>query len=173
MPEYLRRKFSNTLNPEDIEDATHETVGIILRRVDKIRSVKYIEKIAFSVGLKMIELRNRHEKRAVSLEGCVEAFNTINADASYAKELNNRCIEEAFVNQAKLDSKDRLAEIRMHLTKAHQAFLDSYLAFLVQTAPSRTERQAFAQAYGYTESNVNIIFHRIRKHLASLNVTRN
>ncbi len=172
LPEYLGRKFP-TLSPTDIEDATQETVRRLLRYLDKVESVKYIEFVARSVGLKMIEMRNRHEEQVVSLEGCLEAFNNIKADASFAKELNNRCIEEALVNQAKLDAKDRFVEIRMHLSKAHKTFLDNYLVFLAQTPPSRTERQDFAQTIGHTEGNVNITFHRIRQHLKSLNVKPN
>ena len=173
LPNYFRQHFANTLSQADIEDATQQTAQIVFKYLDKIETVKYIESVAHSVGLKMIEQRKRQEEKNVPLEGCVESFDNIKADVRYAKELNDRCIEESFANQAMLDAKDRFIEVCMHLSKDHQTFLNKYSVFLAKTPPSRTERQDFAHAYGYTESNVNIIFHRIRKRLESLNVKRN
>lgn len=172
LPEYLRRKFP-TLSPTDIEDATQETVRRLLRYLDKVESVKYIEFVARSVGLKMIEMRNRHEEKNVPLEGCVESSNDIEEGTHSANPLSDYCIDEALVKQAKLDANDRFTEICIRLPKRHRNFLANYLRFLAQSSPSRTERQDFARAHGYTETKVNVTFHRIRKHLEALNVKLN
>ena len=172
LPRYLRQCFGLTLNKEDIDDITQQTVQGILSKLEKIETVKYIETVAYNFALDMIGRRKRDKEKFMPLEVCVEAFNDNEEGTHSAKPLHAYYVEESLVKQSNIDAKDRITEISMRLPKVYRIFLANYSSFLAQSSWSRTERQDFARAYGCTETKVNVTFHRIRKHLKALNVSR-